>query len=195
MNAYFGLHRKKDFKKKAYEYFKELYGVSKRQLNTAVVKAYEAHHDFRKYVREQGKSAIEYAKKHDLKVIVLSGRPYHIDSEINHGLDDLITSFNLVLISEDAISHHLPYKALNVLNQWTYQSRMYNAARYVTHHKNMEFVQLVSFGCGTDAITSDEIRDILERKGKLYTQIKIDEINNLGAARIRLRSLIAAIEQ
>lgn len=195
INAYFGLHRKKDFKKKAYEFFKDMYSVSKKQINTAVDKAYAAHNDFRKYVKDQGKYAIEYAKKHDLKVIVLSGRPYHIDSEINHGLDDLITSFNLVLISEDAISHHLPYKTLNVLNQWTYQSRMYNAARYVANHKDMEFVQLVSFGCGTDAITSDEIRDILEHKGKLYTQIKIDEINNLGAARIRLRSLIAAIEQ
>ena len=195
INEYFGLHRKKDFKKKAYDFFKDMYNVSRKQVNNAVDKAYEAHHKFRTYVREQGEKAIEYAKKHDMKIIVLSGRPYHIDLEINHGLDELITSFGLVLISEDSISHHLPRPDLKVLNQWTYQSRMYNAARYVTLHKNMEFVQLVSFGCGTDAITSDEIRDILEKNNKLYTQIKIDEINNLGAARIRLRSLIAAIDQ
>ena len=195
INAYFGLHRKNDFKKKAYSFFSKKYNVSKKQINSAVKSAYWAHADFKSYVKEQGEKAIEYAKKHDLKIVVMAGRPYHIDSEINHGIDDLITSFNLVLITEDCISHHLPRPSLNVLNQWTYQSRMYNAARYVTKHDNMEFVQLVSFGCGTDAITSDEIRDILESKGKLYTQIKIDEINNLGAARIRLRSLIAAIDQ
>ena len=141
-----------------------MYGVTKKQVYRAVDKAYEAHHDFRKYVRKQGEKAIKYAREHDMKIIVLSGRPYHIDLEINHGIDELITSFGLVLISEDSISHHLPKASLNVLNQWTYQSRMYNAARYVTHHKDMEFVQLVSFGCGTDAITSDEIRDILEKK-------------------------------
>ncbi|MEX1376034.1 MAG: acyl-CoA dehydratase activase [Eubacteriales bacterium] len=194
INEYFGLHRKKDFKKKAYAFFKDMYKVSKKQVYAAVDKAYDARHDYQHFIRKQGEKAMAYAKEHDLKVIVLSGRPYHIDLEINHGIDDLITSFDMVLISEDCISHHLPRPNLNVLNQWTYQSRMYNAAKYVTHHKNMEFVQLVSFGCGTDAITSDEIRDLLERKGKLYTQIKIDEINNLGAARIRLRSLIAAID-
>ncbi len=195
INQYFGLHRKKDFKKKAYSFFKDKYNVSKKQISSAVKNAYQAHSDFKKYVKEQGEKAIEYATEHNLKIVVLAGRPYHIDSEINHGIDDLITSFNLVLITEDCISHHLPRPSLNVLNQWTYQSRMYNAARYAAKHDNMEFVQLVSFGCGTDAITSDEIRDILESKGKLYTQIKIDEINNLGAARIRLRSLIAAVEQ
>ncbi len=195
INEYFGLHRKKDFKKKAFSYFSKMYNVSKKQVNSAVNKAYEAHYSFRRYVKEQGEKAMKYAKSENLKVIVLSGRPYHIDPEINHGIDDLISSFGLVIISEDSISHLLPRPELHVLNQWTYQSRMYNAARYTAHQKNMEFVQLVSFGCGTDAITSDEIRDILESSGKLYTQIKIDEINNLGAARIRLRSLIAAIEQ
>lgn len=195
MNEYFGLHRKKDFMNKAYEFFKDKYEVSKKQVKTAVIKAYEAHHKFRSYIREQGSKAIEFAKENDKKIIVMAGRPYHIDPEINHGIDDLISSFDLVLISEDSISHLLPGIKLNVLNQWTYQSRMYNAARYAARHKNMEFVQLVSFGCGTDAITTDEIREILESHGRLYTQIKIDEISNLGAARIRLRSLLAATRQ
>jgi predicted nucleotide-binding protein (sugar kinase/HSP70/actin superfamily) len=124
----------------------------------------------------------------------VAGRPYHIDPEINHGIDELITSFGLVLISEDTVSHIMGKESRRVLNQWTYHARMYNAARYVATQPDMQLVQLVSFGCGTDAITTDELRSILEKGGKLYTQIKIDDINNLGAVRIRIRSLIAAIE-
>jgi predicted nucleotide-binding protein (sugar kinase/HSP70/actin superfamily) len=125
---------------------------------------------------------------------VLAGRPYHIDPEINHGINDLITSFGFVLVSEDAVSYHMDYEPRHVLNQWTFQARMYNAARYVCTQEDMELVQLVSFGCGTDAITADEVRSILESHGKLYTQLKIDDISNLGAVRIRIRSLLAAIE-
>ena len=144
-------------------------------------------------VRNYGRKAIQYAEKHGHTVIVLAGRPYHIDPEINHGIDQLINSLGLVVVSEDCVSYLEEKRKVNVLNQWTYHSRLYAAARYVTRHKNMQLVQLVSFGCGLDAITTDEVRDILEGAHKLYTQIKIDEISNLGAARIRLRSLIAAI--
>ena len=126
---------------------------------------------------------------------MLAGRPYHIDPEINHGINDLITSFGFVLVSEDAVAFHEGYAPRKVLNQWTFQSRMYNAARYVCEQPDMQLIQLVSFGCGTDAITGDEVRSILESGGKLYTQLKIDDISNLGAVRIRVRSLMAAMEE
>ena len=127
--------------------------------------------------------------------IVLAGRPYHIDPEINHGINDLITSFGFVLVSEDAVAFHEDYAPRKVLNQWTFQSRMYNAARYVCEQPDMQLIQLVSFGCGTDAITGDEVRSILEDGGKLYTQLKIDDISNLGAVKIRVRSLMAAMDE
>lgn len=189
---YVGLHRKSDFVKKFYEQMGTALSISLKEIKQATNKAYEAQDIYREFIRNEGQRIIEYARKHQLKMIVLSGRPYHIDPEINHGIDELIKSFNMVVISEDAVAHLVERPMVKVLNQWTYQSRMYNAAKYVTMHPDTEFVQLVSFGCGTDAITTDEIRDILQEKGKLYTQLKIDEINNLGAAKIRLRSLIAA---
>ena len=135
-----------------------------------------------------------YAREHKLPILVQAGRPYHIDPEINHGINDLITGQGFVLITEDAVSHLEGYEPRKVLNQWTFQSRMYNAARYVCTQPDMQLVQLVSFGCGTDAITADEIRSILEQGGKLYTQLKIDDINNLGAVKIRIRSLMAAMD-
>lgn len=194
MRPYVGLHRPKDFVKKIYPFLENHFNVSKKLVKEASEKAYAAQSAFREFIKEEGIKAVEYARKNHLKMIVLSGRPYHIDPEINHGIDELIKSYNMVVLTEDAVAHFMDKPKVNVLNQWTYHSRMYNAARYVTKHKDMEFVQLVSFGCGTDAITTDEIRDILEKEGRLYTQLKIDEINNLGAARIRLRSLIAASE-
>jgi len=191
---YIGLHRPKDFTKKIYEYFKDKLNITETMVKKATDKAYKAQAQYRTYIREEGQKAITYARENGLKMVVLSGRPYHIDPEINHGIDELIKSFNIVVLSEDAVAHLVDKPQVNVLNQWTYHSRMYNAAKYVTKNKDMEFVQLVSFGCGTDAITTDEIRSILEKENKLYTQLKIDEINNLGAARIRIRSLIAASE-
>jgi predicted CoA-substrate-specific enzyme activase len=190
---HFGIHRKNDFKKKAYEFFSSLYDLSFKEISSAVKKAYEAHYEFKKYIIKKGHEAIKYARKNNMKIIVMAGRPYHVDPEINHGLDSLITSYNMVLLTEDCVSHVLPKPKVKVLNQWTYQSRMYSAANYVMTQPDMEFIQLVSFGCGTDAVTTDEIREMLEEKGELYTQLKIDEITNLGAAKIRIRSLIAAI--
>ena len=127
--------------------------------------------------------------------IVLAGRPYHLDGEINHGINKLLTSLGLAVLSEDSIFDKTEKVKVNVLNQWTYHARLYRAADFAAKHKNVNLVQLVSFGCGLDAITTDEVRAILEKNGKLYTQIKIDEINNLGVVKIRLRSLLAAIEE
>jgi predicted CoA-substrate-specific enzyme activase len=192
---YFGLHNKRGFIPRAAKYFSAEFGVPKRLVRAAARRAYRAYGDYRKWVCGEGARIIEYAKQNGKALIVAAGRPYHIDPEINHGIDELITSLGLALITEDAISGKLARAPRGVLNQWTYQARMYNAARFVSEHENMELIQLVSFGCGTDALTADETRDILEAGGRLYTQLKIDDISNLGTARIRLRSLIAAMEQ
>ncbi len=194
-NNYFGLHRPKDFKKKGYEFFSHEFGVEKHTFYKAVDKAYEAHEKWRERVIEKGKEAISFARENKKKIVVLAGRPYHIDGEINHGIPELMTSLGFVVVSEDAIPLEGKVKGLKVLNQWTYHSRLYNAARYASTQSDMEFIQIVSFGCGIDAITTDEIRSILEEKEKLYTQLKIDEINNLSAVKIRLRSLIGAVEE
>jgi len=165
-----------------------------RKMHQAVKNAYDVYHDYRRQVMDFGKEAIEYARENHLTMIVLAGRPYHIDPYIHHGISDLLVSMNLVVLSEDCISYMKDYEPRQVLNQWTYHARMYNAARVVSENKDMELCQLVSFGCGIDAITSDEIKAIMQEHHKLYTQIKIDETSNLGAVRIRLRSLLAALE-
>jgi predicted CoA-substrate-specific enzyme activase len=193
LRPYFGMHRKKVFIKKAYAFFSKLYDISYQDVKKAAHRGYQAHREFKQYIIDQGKLAIDYAKKHNKMIIVAVGRPYHVDPEIHHGLAELIGSYDMVLLTEDCISHLVKKPKTRVLNQWTYQARMYCAAKYVTTQPDMNLVQLVSFGCGTDAVTTDEIRDILESSGKLYTQLKIDEISNLGAAKIRIRSLIAAI--
>ncbi|MBR6430870.1 MAG: 2-hydroxyacyl-CoA dehydratase [Oscillospiraceae bacterium] len=194
-NPYFGLHNEKGFVKKAQEYFGAEFAIPPREVRHAAEKAYAAYHAFRADIIETGRTYIDYARENGKQIIVVCGRPYHCDPEINHGIDELITSFDLVLITEDAVSDRMPKQSRKVLNQWTYHARMYNAARYVVTQPDMQLVQLVSFGCGTDAITTDEMRSILEEGGKLYTQLKIDDISNLGAVRIRIRSMIAAIEE
>ncbi len=191
---YFGLHRPRDFAKKAAEFFGGEFGIPAREVKEAAAAAYEAYDRYKEELRRQGAEMIAYARKQHMPVIVLAGRPYHTDPEINHGIDSLIASFGLVVVTEDAVAFHEPKQPVNVLNQWTYHSRLYSAAEYVTSQPDMQLVQLVSFGCGIDAITTDEVRSILENGGKLYTQLKIDEINNLGAVRIRIRSLLAAMD-
>lgn len=171
------------------------YGVTKGEMETAAAKAYEAYENYKEENKQAVQYALNYAKEHHCKTIVVGGRPYHIDPEINHGLNKLFTSLGFVVVTGDCISQISSKEQTNILNQWTYHARMYSAAKFVLTVKNTEMVQLVSFGCGLDAITTDEIRDILQEGGKLYTQIKIDEIDNLGAAKIRIRSLLAAMEE
>ncbi|MEQ2442275.1 acyl-CoA dehydratase activase [Pseudoflavonifractor sp. CLA-AP-H29] len=194
LNPYVGLWRHKDFAKRIAKMMEEEFSIPKRETLAAAKAAYAAYDAYVHDVRSTGKKYIEYARAMNMPILVVCGRPYHIDPEINHGINDLITSFGFVLITEDALSYLEGYAPRKVLNQWTFQSRMYNAARYVCTQPDMQVVQLVSFGCGTDAITTDEMRSILESGGKLYTQLKIDDISNLGAVRIRIRSLIAAID-
>lgn len=195
IKEYFGVHMPKHFPQKAYEalskYFPDL---TLNEVRKAAKLAYDEQHKYRKKVIAKGNEIIEKAEKEGKKIMVLAGRPYHIDPEINHGIDKLISSFNVAIVSEDVVSARVEKFHTNVLNQWTYHSRLYAAAKYVTTRKDMELIQLVSFGCGVDAITTDEVREILEKKDKIYTQIKIDEITNLGAVKIRIRSLLAAID-
>ncbi|MEG1269887.1 MAG: acyl-CoA dehydratase activase [Ruthenibacterium sp.] len=193
---YVGLHRPKDFSKKMTailaKYFK---GISKSAVESAAKSAYSAYADYLTQVRSRGAEIIAAARSEKKPIIVLAGRPYHADPEVNHGIDKLICSHGAAVISEDAISHLVEPFPTSILNQWTYHARLYAAAHYIADQPDMNLVQLVSFGCGLDAITTDETREILQRENKLYTQIKIDEITNLGAVNIRLRSLFAALEQ
>ena len=195
LNPYAGLHRPKDYERLGSQWFADTFGVPRKEAANAIRAAYQAYERYKEDVRRTGQKYIEEARKNGLPILVLAGRPYHIDPEINHGINDLITSFGFVVVSEDTVAFHEDYAPRKVLNQWTFQARMYNAARYVCEQPDMQLVQLVSFGCGTDAITGDEVRSILEEGGKLYTQLKIDDISNLGAVKIRIRSLMAAMEE
>ncbi len=167
----------------------------KGRIPEAVDKAYEALERYHSDIAAKAREIIAQARRENRKIIVIAGRPYHIDKEINHGIHKLVSSLGMAVITEDSVAQLAKTPKLGVLNQWTYHSRLYRAAQYVTTQPDMQLIQLVSFGCGIDAVTGDEVRAILEGKGKLYTQLKIDEINNLGAAKIRLRSLVAAMEQ
>ncbi len=167
----------------------------KGDVKRAVQAGMKAQKDYMAAVREEGKKALAFAREHGRRVMILAGRPYHIDPEISHGIDKLAASLGFVVVSEDSVFDLASLPRVKVLNQWTYHSRLYRAAQYASEHEDTQLVQLVSFGCGVDAITTDEVRAILEAHGKYYTQIKIDEITNLGAVRIRLRSLIGALEE
>ena len=168
--------------------------ITPAELRRAVDAGFKALEDYQNAVRHQGELALQYARDNHRRIMILAGRPYHIDPEISHGIDKLACSLGFVVVSEDSVCHLAEEPQVRVLNQWTYHARLYRAAAYAAAHPDTELVQLVSFGCGVDAITTDEVRRILEERDKLYTQIKIDEITNLGAVKIRLRSLIGALE-
>ena len=169
---------------------------TKRELQEAALKAEAEHAKFREDIHKKGEETLKYIEENNLKGIVLSGRPYHVDPEVNHGIDTLITSLGLCVLSEDSISHLCEIeRPLRVVDQWMFHSRLYAAADFVGNRKDLELVQLNSFGCGVDAVTTDQVEEILSSFGKMYTLIKIDEINNLGAVRIRLRSLLASMNK
>ena len=192
---YIGIHRRRDFPRKMTAILAKYFaGISLGEVKGAADAAYAEYAEHMSRVRVRGGEIIAQARAEGRQIIVLAGRPYHADEEINHGIDKLICSYGAAVITEDSISHLVEKFPTSILNQWTYHSRLYAAAKYIADQPDMNLVQLVSFGCGVDAITTDETREILQREGKLYTQIKIDEIANLGAVNIRLRSLFAAIE-
>ncbi len=170
-------------------------GITRAGVKHAAEEGLRAYRGYMETVRSEGARAMDIARAEGLPIIVLCGRPYHVDPGICQGMDSLIESLGFAVVSEDCVCSLVEPGRVNVLNQWVYHSRLYSAAKYVSMHKDCQLVQLVSFGCGLDAITTDEVRSILEANGKLYTQIKIDEISNPGAAKIRLRSLMGAMEE
>lgn len=195
---YLGIHRRKDFIKKFHAVLEKYFGKMKlSEVSAACNAAYDEYDKHMQLVRMEGRKYLRIAKREDRPVVVLAGRPYHLDLEVNHGINKLICDLGAIVITEDSVSDMARPVDTKVLNQWMYHSRMYAAAQYVADEQdpNLNLVQLVSFGCGVDAVTTDEVRRILEEKGKIYTQIKIDEITNLGAVKIRLRSLFAATKQ
>lgn len=170
--------------------------ISKSQLKQAFDAAWKELDKARDDIRKKGEETIEYLKETGRKGIVLAGRPYHIDPEINHGIPELINSYGVAVLTEDAVSHLSEVdRPTIVVDQWMYHSRLYAAASYVRTQPNLELIQLNSFGCGLDAVTTDQVSDILTKSGKIYTVLKIDEVNNLGAARIRIRSLLSAVRE
>lgn len=171
------------------------FGIPGSEAAIAVQKALEEADKCRADVRRAGEEALRYIEQTGTKGIVLAGRPYHVDPEINHGIHSMISSFGFAVLTEDSVCHlsHTE-RPLRVVDQWAYHSRLYAAADFVSKHKDLELIQLNSFGCGIDAVTTDQVAEILHQRGKLYTLLKIDEVNNLSAARIRLRSLISAVE-
>ncbi len=173
---------------------KEFGEISPEEVRAAAKAGWEELANTRQDICKKGEEVLNYLKETGKRGIVLAGRPYHIDPEINHGIPELITSFDIAVLTEDSISHlGNPERPLIVSDQWMYHSRLYAAASYVKTTENLDLIQLNSFGCGLDAVTTDQVNDILSGSGKIYTCLKIDEVNNLGAARIRIRSLLSAI--
>ena len=173
-----------------------VFGIDKKEIKKSVERAYREQDAFKKDMQRAGEEALKFIREKGIKGIVLAGRPYHIDPEINHGIPELINSLGMAVLTEDSVAHLGKVdRPLRVVDQWAYHSRLYRAASFVGKHKDLELVQLNSFGCGLDAVTTDQVEEILKGYSKVYTAIKIDEGNNLGAARIRLRSLKATIEE
>ena len=195
LHPYLNINSEKELCKELYAFLGNRFGgFKKADIKRAVRKAFEAYGKWMADIRREGEAALAWARERGNRIMILCGRPYHTDPEIGHGIDKLATSLGFAVVTEDSIAALTGNAPVNVLNQWTYHARLYAAARYAADHDDVQLVQLVSFGCGIDAITTDEVRSILESRGGLYTQIKIDEITNLGAVTIRLRSLIGALE-
>ena len=174
--------------------FTEAYNIPTEEITSAAHKGYKELLSVKEQIQKKGEETLKYLDETGKRGIVLCGRPYHIDPEINHGIPELITSYGIAVLTEDSVSHLAEVeRPLIVMDQWMYHSRLYRAANFVKTRENLDIIQLNSFGCGLDAVTTDCVNDILSKSGKIYTVLKIDEVNNLGAARIRIRSLISAL--
>ena len=194
MNPFMAFTDEKTLTKQLVQEFKHEFQISEHEVRSAAHKAWEELSRARADVEKKGEEVLSYLEETGKHGIVLAGRPYHIDPEINHGIADLITSYGFPVLTEDSISHLAEVeRPLIVTDQWMYHSRLYAAASFVKTRDNLDLIQLNSFGCGLDAVTTDQVSDILTSAGKIYTVLKIDEVNNLGAARIRIRSLISAL--
>jgi predicted CoA-substrate-specific enzyme activase len=195
LNPFLSLHNRKKLAERLSAAFKP-YGVTRKEVAKALTKGFAEQDQFKADMQAKGQEVLQYLTDNDHKGIVLAGRPYHVDPEIHHGIPEMINSLGMAVLTEDSVfSSGLLKRPLRVVDQWAYHSRLYEAAAFVTTRPELELVQLTSFGCGLDAVTSDQVQEILEASGKTYTLLKIDEVSNLGAARIRMRSLKAAMAE
>ena len=195
-NPFLSLESEAIATKRLVEYFTEENGISADEIRHAAAAAWKEMQAVRTEMEQKGEEVLQYLKETGRRGIVLAGRPYHTDPEINHGIPDLITSYGVAVLTEDSISHLGKVdRPTIVMDQWMYHSRLYQAASFVSTQSNLDLIQLNSFGCGLDAVTTDQVSDILTKRNKIYTVLKIDEVNNLGAARIRIRSLLAAVKE
>ena len=170
--------------------------ITRSEVDAAVNAAWEADLEFKETMRRKGDETLRWIEQNHAHGIVLAGRPYHNDPEINHAIPELVNSFGFAVLTEDSVAHKMrPERPIRVVDQWMYHSRLYRAARFVASRNDLDLIQLNSFGCGLDALTTDQVQEILEASGKIYTVLKIDEVSNLGAARIRVRSLMAALSE
>ena len=170
--------------------------ITRKEIDEAVDAAWQEDIAFKDAMHQRGDEVLAWMEEHDKHGIVIAGRPYHNDPEINHAIPELINSFGFAVLTEDSVAHKMePERPIRVVDQWMYHSRLYRAARFVSTRNDLDLIQLNSFGCGLDALTTDQVQEILEASGKIYTVLKIDEVSNLGAARIRIRSLMAALEE
>lgn len=193
MNPFLSFDNRKKLEKRMAQVFSR---IPAREVAAAVRAAYEEQDRYRLDILQEGARVLDYLREKGSKGIVLAGRPYHVDPEINHGIPQLINSLGLAVLSEDAIAPTTDLESrLRVLDQWNYHSRLYRAAKFVGARKDLELIQLNSFGCGIDAVTTDQVEEIMEAYGKIYTVLKVDEVSNLGSVKIRIRSLIEAVEK
>ena len=201
MNPYLSLENEKVITDRLIEEFEGYehngYKLSKKEIRNAASQAWRIQQSYHDQIRIRGKEIIDYVNSKSLNAIVLAGRPYHIDPEVNHGIPELIEGMKIPVISEDAVAYNIEDvdTKVRVLDQWSYHARLYRAAEYVANNPNLQLIQLNSFGCGLDAVTTDQVQDLLEANGKIYTLLKIDEVSNLGAIKIRIRSLLQALNQ
>ena len=194
MNPFMAFTNETVLSERLVKIFTKEFDIPKDEIVAAVSKGYKELEAVKEDLQKKGEETIKYLDETGKRGIVLAGRPYHIDPEINHGIPELITSYGIAVLTEDSVSHLATVeRPLIVMDQWMYHSRLYRAANYVKTKENLDIIQLNSFGCGLDAVTTDCVNDILTKSGKIYTVLKIDEVNNLGAARIRIRSLISAL--
>lgn len=195
MNPFLPYDNKERMKLRLFEELGKEFNITRAEIDNAVEMAYAEDDRVKQDIRQKGEETLRYLKENNKRGIVLAGRPYHIDPEINHGIPQIITSHGFAVLTEDSISHLGKIeRPLRVVDQWKYHSRLYAAATVVNEYPELEMIQLNSFGCGLDAVTTDQVQEILHSNDNIYTVLKIDEGNNLGAARIRIRSLVAAIE-
>ncbi len=195
-NPFLSFENEKILTKRLVAFFTKENNIPAKEVEAAAKAAWAELQATREDIIKKGREVLDYMEKNHCHGIVLSGRPYHVDPEINHGIPEMINSFGVAVLTEDSVSEFGTVdRPTIVMDQWMYHSRLYKAASFVSTRSDLDLVQLNSFGCGLDAVTTDQVSDILTKQNKVYTVLKIDEVNNLGAARIRIRSLLAAVKE